>query len=394
MVVGRVESIWRYPVKSMRGEKLSAAFAGFSGIYGDRVYAFKSSAAPKGFPYLTGREQGLMLQCRAAFRHKERLETPPNLADAEKLGPGVTPLYADPGDLMVDVATPDGEVLPIDDPRLIEKLGDGQRTGLELTLLRSERALTDCRPMSLFSTATVAQLGDEVGTPLDKRRFRANIYVDLASGTGFGENAWVGKRLRLGPKAELVVLERDPRCKMITLDPETAEPNPEVMRRLAKDHDGTAGVYAAVLVEGVVRSGDEIVVIDSNQTRLRDFATRYTAAWCSQDPESVASFFAANGSLKVNDGPPAVGRPAITEVARGFMSAFPDMRVLMDEVSGDERTAIYRWTLVGTNTGPGGKGHAVRISGSEEWQFDPDGLVAESLGHFDAADYQRQIEGR
>jgi uncharacterized protein (TIGR02246 family) len=131
----------------------------------------------------------------------------------------------------------------------------------------------------------------------------------------------------------------------------------------------------------------------TTDARLRDFAARYTAAWCSQDPARVASFFAANGSLKVNDGAPAVGRDAITEVARGFMTAFPDMQVLMDAISGDGRSAIYRWTLVGTNTGPGGKGHAVRISGYEEWELDAEGLVAASLGHFDAADYQRQIAG-
>ena len=109
-LAGRVESVWRYPVKSMRGEALPEAFVGFAGLYGDRVYAFRSSAAPKGFPYLTGREQGLMLRCRAAFRHPERMRTPPNLADAEKLGPGITPLYPEPGDLMADVATPSGEL--------------------------------------------------------------------------------------------------------------------------------------------------------------------------------------------------------------------------------------------------------------------------------------------
>jgi len=127
---------------------------------------------------------------------------------------------------------------------------------------------------------------------------------------------------------------------------------------------------------------------------LRDFATRYTAAWCSEDPARVASFFSPDGSLKVNDSAPAVGRAAIADVARSFMTALPDMQVLMDDVSGDSRTAIYRWTLVGTNTGPGGTGRAVRVSGFEEWQLDAEGLIAESLGHFDAAEYQRQLEGR
>lgn len=131
----------------------------------------------------------------------------------------------------------------------------------------------------------------------------------------------------------------------------------------------------------------------AEQENLHDFATRYAAAWCSQDPARVASFFAPNGSLKVNDDAPAVGRDAITEVARGFMSAFPDMQVSMDGIAGDSAAATFRWTLVGTNTGPGGTGRPVRISGREVWRRDADGLIAQSVGSFDAADYQRQIDG-
>src|SRR5215212_7712580 len=118
MHAGRIESVWRYPVKSMRGATLSEAFVGFAGVYGDRVYAFRSSSAPAGFPYLTAREQPLMLRCRAEFRHPERMTTPPNLAEAEKLAPGITPLYPETIDLMADVAMPDGELLSIEDARL------------------------------------------------------------------------------------------------------------------------------------------------------------------------------------------------------------------------------------------------------------------------------------
>ena len=124
---------------------------------------------------------------------------------------------------------------------------------------------------------------------------------------------------------------------------------------------------------------------------LRNFAGRYTAAWCSQDPASVAAFFAPEGSLRVNDDEPAVGRDAITGVAEGFMSAFPDMQVLMNGVEANGDQAVYRWTLVGTNTGPGGTGRPVRISGFEEWRIGADGLIAESQGHFDSDDYQRQL---
>ena len=125
---------------------------------------------------------------------------------------------------------------------------------------------------------------------------------------------------------------------------------------------------------------------------LRDFAKRYTAAWCSQNPASVAAFFSPEGSLRVNDGVPAAGRLAITAVAHGFMLAFPDLQVLMDEVVLDVDGAIYRWTLVGTNNGPGGTGNAVRIRGFEQWTMGVDGLIAESLGHFDSGDYERQLK--
>jgi uncharacterized protein (TIGR02246 family) len=126
---------------------------------------------------------------------------------------------------------------------------------------------------------------------------------------------------------------------------------------------------------------------------VREFATRYTAAWCSQNPARVASFFAPNGSLTINGAVPAVGRPAITAAAQGFMRSFPDLRISMDAVTVEGHQAVYRWTLAGTNTGPGGSGQAVRISGYEEWTLGADGLIAKSLGHFDAADYQRQLSG-
>ena len=126
--------------------------------------------------------------------------------------------------------------------------------------------------------------------------------------------------------------------------------------------------------------------------RLRDFARRYTAAWCSHDPAAVAQFFSSNGSLRVNVDPPARGREAITEVARGFFAAFPDMRVYMDDLRVENGRIVYSWTLTGTNTGTGGKGNRVRISGSEEWKLAPDGLVAESQGRFDTTEYQRQLE--
>ena len=124
---------------------------------------------------------------------------------------------------------------------------------------------------------------------------------------------------------------------------------------------------------------------------LDDFARRYTAAWCGGDPAGVAAFYAPDGSLTINGGTPSVGTAGITEAARGFMEAFPDMQVLMDGIRIGDDAVEYHWTLVGTNTGPGGTGNRVRISGHEEWTFGDDGLVAESQGHYDAAEYDRQV---
>jgi uncharacterized protein len=257
-IVGRVESVWRYPVKSMRGEELKEAYVGFPGIYGDRVYAFHSSAAPKGFPYLTGREHEAMLLYRPAYRHADQMSKPANLPEAEAIEPGLTPIYAEPAASIVDVETPTGEKLAIDDPTLIERLREGIRDRHELSLLRSNRAMTDCRPVSMLSIQTVRQLSDEVGANLDKRRFRANIYIDLSSGGAFDEKQFVRHTLQIGQKVVIAITDEDPRCKMITLDPETGQANPEVMRRVARQHEGKAGVYGAVLVEGIIRPGDQV----------------------------------------------------------------------------------------------------------------------------------------
>jgi steroid delta-isomerase-like uncharacterized protein len=135
-------------------------------------------------------------------------------------------------------------------------------------------------------------------------------------------------------------------------------------------------------------------------SELNDFARRYAEAWCSQNPESVAAFFAENGSLSVNDEPPAVGRAAIAEVARGFMKTFPDMVVTIDDVTPESPVggrsscdAAFHWTLTGTNSGPDGTEKRVRISGYELWKIDKDGLIAESKGYFDSAEYERQLSG-
>jgi uncharacterized protein len=259
-IIGKVDSVWRYPVKSMRGEELDEVFASFSGIYGDRLFAFRSSASPKGFPYLTAREQRRLLQYRPHFRYPDKAARPINLTEAESMG--ANPVSADSSELMIDVETPNGKTLGIDDPDLMDMLRTDIDQKHQLTLMRSERALTDCRPVSIFSLQSARQLEEETGVPIDKRRFRANVYVDLTSGGGFAENDFVGRSLRIGPKVVVRILERDARCVMITLDPDTTEKTPEILKKVAQAHGGMAGVYGAVMVEGMLHKGDSIEVLD------------------------------------------------------------------------------------------------------------------------------------
>jgi predicted ester cyclase len=125
---------------------------------------------------------------------------------------------------------------------------------------------------------------------------------------------------------------------------------------------------------------------------LTEFAKRYAEAWCSHNPERIAAFFAESGSLKVNEDAPAIARTAIAEIARGFMRDFPDMIVTFDKLEPRGDAIAFHWTLIGTNIGPGGRGNRARISGYELWKINNDGLIAESKGHFDAAEYERQLK--
>jgi uncharacterized protein len=259
-VIGTVESLWRYPVKSMRGQELDEMFAGYAGVYGDRLFAFESSASPKGFPFFTGRDQRQMIRYCARFRNPERAARPINLAEAQSSG--ANPISANATELMIDVETPDGKTFAIDDPVLIDNLCAGIDEKHKLALLRSDKAITDCRPISIFAVQSARKLGEETGIAVDKRRFRANVYLDLTSSDGFAEDEFVGRSLRIGSKVIVSVVERDPRCMMITLDPDTGEKTPVLLKQIAQAHSGMAGVYGAVIVEGMIRKGDPVELLN------------------------------------------------------------------------------------------------------------------------------------
>jgi hypothetical protein len=200
-----------------------------------------------------------MIRYRACFRSPEKAARPINLAEAQSSG--ANPISANASELMIDVETPGGKTFSIDDPVLIENLRAGLDGKHQLTLLRSDKAITDCRPLSIFGVQSARKLGEETGVAVDKRRFRANVYVDLTNADGFAEDQFVGKTLRIGSKAVVSVLERDPRCMMITLDPDTAEKSPVILKAVAQAHEGMAGVYGAVLAEGMIHKGDPVELL-------------------------------------------------------------------------------------------------------------------------------------
>lgn len=231
-VVARIAELWRYPVKSMRGEQVDALDLLPDGIAHDRRYAVESSGAPLGKPLLTGRERATMLLQRAMVVDDQ---------------------------VLVELAT--GTRYDIGDPALLPAFEALLGHGHALSIVRSEAPLTDCRPIALLSSDTVAQLSAELQRPVDARRFRANIVLSFNHvERGFAEDALVGQTLRLGQTAMLRVTERDPRCRIVTLDPATAEADPTLMKHLDRRHDGRLGIYGTTVAPGPLRVGDPVTV--------------------------------------------------------------------------------------------------------------------------------------
>lgn len=236
--VGYVQSVRRYPVKSMAGEDLQEAFVSYAGLVGDRVYAFVDESNHSSFPWLTARQAHELLLLRPRF-----LQAPAPAPEADGTG----------FQLQVDTPSRSFEVTSPEFKHYLQ-----ERFGRPLRLRFSERGLHDARPLSLIGLATVEALGEEVGIRLDPRRFRANLYADWSDHRPFLEDELVGRQLQVGEKLVLMVAKKDQRCAIITLDPDTAAAAPQVLENVARRHGGCAGVYAVVVREGAVRPGDPI----------------------------------------------------------------------------------------------------------------------------------------
>ncbi len=259
MRIGKIDSVWRYPVKGMRGEEVPHIYTAYTGLMGDRIYGVVAADGDPGHPWHTARNQEEFVLYKASYQSSEDLLLPINLdATYSEWEPGIDPLYPDADAFKVNVETPEGVTYnDIEDPVFITDLE--KITARSLRIHVTQRGIFDARPVSLFSLSAAAKLGEEIGMSVDKRRFRANFYVEWDNQDDpFYENSLIGKTLKIGERLELVILERDPRCTMITLDPDTAEETPKILQHVGRKHDGDAGVFAAVLQRGRVNKGDPI----------------------------------------------------------------------------------------------------------------------------------------
>ena len=237
--VGRVAAIYRYPVKSMRGEQIDATQVFWHGLAGDRRYAFVRGGNTSRFPWLTGRELPNLLRYAPYF------------VDA-----------ANPGASRVRVITPAGADHALEADALRDELA--AQYGTAVHLLQSSRGIPDSAGVSILGVATVGDLGARVGTALDPIRFRPNILVETADGQPYEEEDWLGGLLIFGDgpdSAQIRANRKDPRCMMVNLDPEQATQNPAVLREIVRNRQECVGLYASTEAIGMVRVGDPVRLV-------------------------------------------------------------------------------------------------------------------------------------
>jgi MOSC domain-containing protein len=237
--VGVVKELYRFPVKSMRGERVAAAHVAWHGLDGDRRYAFVRSDNRSGFPWLTGRHLPNMLQ------YTPRLTNPDDVINSP-----------------VEVEVPNGRSYPIDSPELKQELAAAY--GKAVSLIKIGRGTFDSQIVSLMSMATVAALSEAIATAVTPLRFRQNIIIETFDGQPFVEERWLDSSLTFGNQPDglrLRLNRRIKRCVMINIDPETSEKETAVLKTVAQTRQNCAGVYASTERPGMVRVGDVVKLV-------------------------------------------------------------------------------------------------------------------------------------
>lgn len=236
--VGQVEAIFRYPVKSMGGERLEAAMVGWHGLDGDRRLAFRRMEDRSGFPWLSASKLPDLLLFAPTRRED----------DAQ-------------GDLPTHVRTPDGEEMPVFGEELAAEVG--RRHGAPVQMMQLNQGIFDEAHISVIASDTVREIGQLAGRSLDVRRFRPNVVVRLRQPVPFQEDEWVGGDLSYGEGHDapaVSVTMRDDRCSMVNLDPDSAHPAPEVLKAVVRANQNTAGIYCAVTRIGRLAVGQTVLL--------------------------------------------------------------------------------------------------------------------------------------
>ena len=231
-VVARVTEVWRYPVKSMAGERLATAEVSWQGLAGDRRWAFvRPGRSHTGFPWLTIRQQPKLHHYRPALVEPDR-----------------------PDRSAVRVQDPDGHAYAVDDPALADQLGEG------VWAVKHDRGTFDASPVSLLTHQGLAALNRRLGAEVDARRFRPNFVLDASGPEEFPEDSWVGRLLRIGT-AVVRVDQPVERCAMVNVDPDSLARDSNVLRTIAQQRALDFAVYGSTVTPGTVRPGDPVLLV-------------------------------------------------------------------------------------------------------------------------------------
>jgi uncharacterized protein len=231
--IGHVEAIFRYPVKSMGGERLEAANLGWHGLDGDRRLAFRKIHDRSEFPWLSASKLPDLL-----------LFSPHYGEDGAQ------------GDLPTHIRTPDGEALPVFGEDLAAEVG--RRCGTAVQMMQLKHGIFDEASISVITLDTVYEISRLAGQRADVRRFRPNVLVRSLRPVPFQEDEWVGSVLAFGEGDDapaIAVTMRDIRCSMLNLDPDSARPAPEMLKAAVRANQNTAGIYGTVTRLGQLTVG-------------------------------------------------------------------------------------------------------------------------------------------
>lgn len=232
--IGRIQAIYRYPVKSMAGESLEHTQLGWHGLEGDRRFAFRRVAEQGGFPWLTASR----LPALILYQPIRQTQNDP---------------------LPTHVRTPDGKILELRGDELRDEIR--QRFGADVEMMHLKQGIFDETPISLLSLATSQKITSDASLPTDIRRFRPNIVIDTHQNEPFNEDAWVGKTIIFGDAPDSPAVQvtlRDERCAMVNLNPDTAQSDPVVMKTVVRLNENCAGVYATVIRLGKLEMGQAV----------------------------------------------------------------------------------------------------------------------------------------